>query len=72
MTALLEPKDIALLLNVPESWVRTRTRASCPKDQQIPYVRLGKYVRFVLVDVQAWIERSGKQTKQPIAIARRG
>jgi hypothetical protein len=56
MPQLVEPKAVAEFLNVPESWVRSRTRASCPASSQIPHHRLGKYVRFILPEVQKWIE----------------
>src|SRR3954469_750416 len=38
---LLDAKGAAALLNVPASWVLAEARAD-----RIPYVRLGRYVRF--------------------------
>jgi excisionase family DNA binding protein len=50
---LLTAGELAERLGVPESWVRTEERAG-----RIPSVRLGRYVRFKLSDVeQAFAER---------------
>jgi excisionase family DNA binding protein len=48
---LLDAKAVAERLGVPESWVRESARAGA-----IPHVRLGRYVRFDLADVEAWLE----------------
>ena len=53
---LLDAKAIAERLAVPESWVRETARSGA-----IPCVRLGRYVRFDLTDVEAWLE----ECKQP-------
>lgn len=53
---LLDAKAVAELLGVPESWVRESARSGA-----IPHVRLGRYVRFDLADVEAWLE----ECKQP-------
>jgi excisionase family DNA binding protein len=53
---LLDAKAIAERLGVPESWVREAARSGA-----IPHVRLGRYVRFDLGDVKAWLEKC----KQP-------
>jgi excisionase family DNA binding protein len=53
---LLTPGDLAERLNLPESWVRNEERAG-----RIPSVRLGKYVRFKLSDVErALAERQSR------------
>jgi hypothetical protein len=44
---LLTAGDLAQRLNLPESWVRTEERLG-----RIPSVRLGKYVRFRLSEVE--------------------
>jgi hypothetical protein len=43
---LIDSAELARRLQVPESWVRSRTRARTPKEQRIPCIRLGRYVRF--------------------------
>ena len=53
---LLEASEVAERLGVPVSWVRESARAG-----SMPCVRLGRYVRFDLADVEAWLE----SCKQP-------
>ena len=51
---LLTVGELAEALQVPKSWIYTRTRVNA-----IPCVRLGKYVRFRLDSVIAHLEREG-------------
>ena len=48
---LLTANEVAELLSVPVSWVRESTRSGA-----MPCVRLGRYVRFDLAAVEAWLE----------------
>jgi excisionase family DNA binding protein len=48
---LLEAKEVAELLSVPETWVREHTRSGA-----IPHVPLGRYVRYDRGEVLAWVE----------------
>jgi excisionase family DNA binding protein len=48
---LLDAKAIADRLGVPESWVRESARSGA-----MPCVQLGRYVRFDLADVEAWLQ----------------
>jgi excisionase family DNA binding protein len=48
---LLTAEEVADLLTVPVSWVRESSRSGA-----IPCVRLGRYVRFELASVEAWLE----------------
>jgi hypothetical protein len=43
---LIEAAELANRWKVPESWIRNHTRARTPKDERIPCIRLGRYVRF--------------------------
>ncbi len=44
---LLTVADVAAVLNVSKSWVYEHTRSrSLPRTEQLPFVKLGKYVRF--------------------------
>jgi hypothetical protein len=43
---LIDSAELAKRWKVPESWVRNHTRARTPKDERIPCIRLGRYVRF--------------------------
>ena len=52
MTDRLQTADeIAEILNVPVGWVREHTRSNA-----IPHVQLGRYVRYDLDEVLAWVE----------------
>jgi excisionase family DNA binding protein len=55
---LLTVDDVAALLKVSKSWVyeHTRTRGA-PRSERIPYVKIGKYVRFDPQLVRAFLER---------------
>ena len=48
---LLTAAEVAELLKVPVSWVRESTRSGA-----MPCVELGRYRRYVLADVEAWLE----------------
>ena len=56
------PNRPAERLSVPPSWVgeKTRARARLRDKDPLPVVRLGKYVRFVSEDVDAWVARQGR------------
>lgn len=43
---LIDSTQLAARWQVPESWVRNHTRERTPKDDRIPCVRFGRYVRF--------------------------
>lgn len=47
--ALLDAKAAGELLNVPATWVLAEARAD-----RIPYVRLGRYVRFDRDELEQW------------------
>lgn len=47
---LLTAAEAADLLGVPESWVREAARA-----RRIPYLKLGKHVRFARSDLDSWL-----------------
>jgi excisionase family DNA binding protein len=49
---LLDAHEVAELLNVPVSWVREATRSDA-----MPHVPLGRYKRYDLADVLAWLEK---------------
>ena len=56
---MIDSAELAARWRVPESWIRNRTRARTPKEEQIPCVRLGRYVRFEWGSHQLdeWLER---------------
>jgi excisionase family DNA binding protein len=51
---LLTVEDVAEILRVPNSWVYERTRRRSA--DRIPGFRIGKYWRFRLADIKAWLE----------------
>ena len=51
---LLTVDELAEFLKTPKSWVYARTREIGPN--AMPRVRVGKYLRFHLTDVLAWLE----------------
>jgi excisionase family DNA binding protein len=46
---LIDAREAAALLNVPDTWILAEARAS-----RIPHVRLGRYVRFDSAVLRAW------------------
>ena len=63
---LLDAKEVAERLGVPETWVRESARSGA-----MPSVRLGRYVRFDLVDVEAWIDEC-KRPGRTMSLRRHG
>jgi excisionase family DNA binding protein len=62
---LLDAKAVADRLGVPETWVRESARSGA-----MPCVRLGRYVRFDLADVERWLEEC-KRPGRSIALRSR-
>ena len=54
MQNLKSVKEMADKLNVPKSWIYSRTRETGP--DAMPRIKVGKYCRFVLEDVLAWLK----------------
>lgn len=52
---LLTVEDVAALLQVPRSWVYARTRQRGL--EKLPFVRIGKYVRFEPAAIRAFVAR---------------
>lgn len=50
---LLTPDELAEELKVPKTWVYSRTRETGPGS--IPRIKIGKYLRFQIAEVMAWI-----------------
>ena len=59
---LVTAGEVAERLGVPESWVRESARSGA-----IPHVRLGRYIRFDLADVERWLEDC-KRPGRPIVL----
>lgn len=56
---IIDSLELARRWHVPESWVRTYVGNRVPKQDRIPCVRFGKYVRFEWdsPELQAWIAK---------------
>ena len=54
---LLTVDDLAKALKVPKSWLYDRTRR---KKDPIPHIKVGRYPRFQLPQVLAWLESKKK------------
>ncbi len=54
MDHLLTVDELAEVLSVKKSWIYSRTRETGP--DAIPRISVGKYNRFVLEDVMAWLK----------------
>ena len=55
---LVGVNELADTLNVPPSWVYSRTREKGP--DRIPVMRVGKYCRFRVADVMAWLQKKNE------------
>lgn len=54
---ILTPAELATRLKVSKTWVfeQTRQRAKVRNKKPLPYIRLGKYLRFSWVQVSLWL-----------------
>ena len=50
--------ELAKSLNVPKSWIYSRTRETGP--DAMPRIKVGKYCRFVLDDVLNWLKKQNE------------
>jgi len=58
---LLTVHDAARFLNVSASWVYEHTREDA--DDRLPFVKLGKYLRFDRADLRAYIDAKRASTR---------
>jgi len=62
--ALLTVQDAARFLKVPISWVYEHVRPD--SQDRLPFVKIGKYVRFHRRDLQMYIEaKRAESSRQP-------
>ncbi len=56
---LIDSTELAARWNVPESWIRSHTRTRTAKEDRIPCIRLGRYVRFRWgsVELETWLAK---------------
>ena len=55
MDELLTVDDLAAWLKVPPSWIYERTRRR--DEGRLPFIKLGKYLRFEETAVKAYLDR---------------
>lgn len=51
MNELLSIEEVSKLLSVKISWIR-----SLVFKKQIPYIKVGKHIRFSLLEIEKWFE----------------
>lgn len=56
---LLTPEQLAERLQVQVSFIyeNTRVRAGRRNDDPLPFIRMGKYLRFYWPEVEKWLQR---------------
>ena len=55
---LIGVNELAEILDVPKSWIYSRSRETGPGS--IPRIMVGKYVKFQLDDVMAWLKKKNE------------
>ena len=60
---LLTVEDVAVLLKVSKNWVYEHTRSrGMPRSERLPYLKIGKYLRFESRAVRAFLEKKCRTT----------
>jgi hypothetical protein len=62
---ILTPAQLAGRLHVKPSWVyeQTRERADVRTPDPLPFIKMGRYLRFDWRDVVAWLDRQKRGTR---------
>ena len=63
MDELLTVQEVAHWLKVPPSWIYERTRRRGA--EQLPFIKLGKYLRFEEAAVKVYLERQRRSSLIP-------
>ncbi len=63
MDELLTVKEVAQWLKVPPSWIYERTRRR--GEGRLPFIKLGKYLRFEAAAVKVYLERQRRSSLIP-------
>jgi excisionase family DNA binding protein len=56
---LMTVSEIAAFLKVPVSWIYDRTRRR--GNERLPHVKLGKYLRFSMPEVNEWLQKQPRE-----------
>ncbi|PYX04489.1 MAG: hypothetical protein DMG85_17675 [Acidobacteria bacterium] len=60
-------EELSKFLGVANSWIYDRTRVNSP--DPIPHMKLGKYIRFDVGEVQAWLnDRRSESASQSVIV----
>jgi excisionase family DNA binding protein len=59
---LLTVDDVAAVLKVSKSWVYEHTRSRRSRVDQLPHLKLGKYVRFDAQAVRTFLDKKRRTT----------
>jgi len=56
---IIDSGELAKRWRVPESWVRSYSRERCSKDERIPAIYFGRYVRYEWgsPQLEAWLAK---------------
>ena len=57
LTTLLDPRQVAEMLNVPVSWIY-----SAAERGDLPSLKIGKYRRFRRDEIEAWLQKQREAT----------
>jgi excisionase family DNA binding protein len=59
------PDELSERLQVPKGWIYERTTRVAKNP--LPYVKIGKYLRFIPAEVDSWIDRQQRQQQETAA-----
>jgi predicted DNA-binding transcriptional regulator AlpA len=63
LDTLLTVEDVAAILKVNKSWVYEHTRSrGTPRSERLPYIKIGKYLRFEARAIRAYLEKKCRVT----------
>jgi hypothetical protein len=56
---IIDALELAKRWKVPDSWVRSYARERTPRDQRIPHLQFGRYIRFEWGSqaLESWLDR---------------
>ena len=63
MDELLTVAELAQWLKVPPSWIYERTRRR--GEERLPYIKLGRYLRFEAAAVKVYLDRQRRSSLIP-------
>jgi excisionase family DNA binding protein len=61
MNGFISIDELAEMLRVPKGWIYERTR--CPRPDSLPFFKVGKYLRFRMDEIEAWLQQQRRGWK---------